>query len=288
MSLLKSDGLLEVPSVGHRPRVFDVDAEMGRARIDYLESLIDEPTKAFLSELDPQPGQRCLDVGAGAGSITRWLAAHAWPHGLVIGIDTDTEYLAGLAREDGIEVMRHDLDQGLPISGQFDLIHARLTMMNLHRREEVLAELVSALAPGGWLVVGDFSNRHPEALSVPTTSDIKVWNRIQHLTYGVTGPLNGEDWNWAHEADGHLVSAGLVNVQGVEYSRVAQGGTPGCLLHHAVNRRVEPQLLEAGVHPADITRYRQLMLDPRFRAWFYQFVCTRGQKPVNRFHRSPR
>lgn len=280
MPRLNNAQLTETRHRGPDLRTFDLENEVARARIDHLESMTDEPTKAFLSELDPQPGYRCLDVGAGAGSITRWLAAHVWPHGLVIGVDTDSEYLTDVADDDGVEVIRHDISDGVPVGGKFDLIHARMTMMRLPRREEILAELVDALAPGGWLVIGDFGNRHPEALSVPVPADRGVWNRIQRLTYGVAASCQGEDWNWAHEIDSHLVSAGLESVQGVEFSRVARGGGPGCLLHRLVNHRLEPQLLKAGADPGDILRYRDLMLDSRFRAWFYQFICTRGRKPL--------
>jgi hypothetical protein len=40
-------------------------------------------------------------------------------------------------------------------------------------------------------------------------------------------------------------------------------------------------LRQAGATAEELTRYRELMRDPGFRAWFYQFVCTRGRKSVD-------
>ncbi|MGH3491172.1 MAG: hypothetical protein ACRDP8_25050 [Actinopolymorphaceae bacterium] len=37
-------------------------------------------------------------------------------------------------------------------------------------------------------------------------------------------------------------------------------------------------LLAAGLSKAAIDRYRELMLDPRFRAWFHDLHHARGQK----------
>jgi 2-polyprenyl-3-methyl-5-hydroxy-6-metoxy-1,4-benzoquinol methylase len=41
-------------------------------------------------------------------------------------------------------------------AGRYDLIHARLVLSHLPQRRDVLARLVQALRPGGWLVVEDF------------------------------------------------------------------------------------------------------------------------------------
>jgi hypothetical protein len=30
----------------------------------------------------------------------------------------------------------------------------------------------------------------------------------------------------------------------------------------------------------EMRRYQDLLLDPGFCAWFYTYVCTRGQKPA--------
>ena len=61
----------------------DFDDELGRLRL--LEARYDPHTHRRLSMFGPLAGTRCLEVGAGAGSVARWLAARpdrqarSWP-----------------------------------------------------------------------------------------------------------------------------------------------------------------------------------------------------------------
>jgi SAM-dependent methyltransferase len=255
--------------------IFDTGTDLGREHMARLESLLDEPTVAVLEAcLDGGgvgPGQRCLDLGAGGGSITRWLSSRGCS---VVAVDLDTTHLSS---RPGVEVHRHDINDGLPNPGPYDLIHARLLLTHLPRREEIFAQLVAALAPGGWLVLGEFSGRQNRVLSAPTPADAELFARMQHLSHEVASPAHGISFEWAHQVDSRMAAAGLVNITGVEHSWTTVGGSPGCLLHRNLNTQAAGLLREYGVTDEELLRYRELMTDPAFRAWFYQFVCTRGQ-----------
>jgi SAM-dependent methyltransferase len=99
------------------------------------------------------PGWRCLDAGAGTGVVAEWLADRVGPTGHVVATDVDTRWLDALGR-DNVEARRHDLVVE-PLDGGYDLVHARLLVEHLPARDEVIAKLAGALAPGGWLVVED-------------------------------------------------------------------------------------------------------------------------------------
>lgn len=71
-----------------------------------------------------------------------------------------------------------------------------------------------------------------------------------------------------------------MNVAAREFSLTTVGGSPGCLLHRNLDIQAEPLLLQAGATAEELKRYQDLMLDPGFRAWFYQVVYTWGQKPA--------
>ncbi|HZM84459.1 MAG TPA: class I SAM-dependent methyltransferase [Candidatus Limnocylindrales bacterium] len=43
----------------------------------------------------------------------------------------------------------------MPAIAAFDVIHARAVLTHLPERDEVLARLVAALRPGGWLLIED-------------------------------------------------------------------------------------------------------------------------------------
>ncbi len=256
--------------------VLNTGSELGRAQMTYLERMLDPVTTAGLDEIGVEPGWRCLDLGAGGGSITRWLAERAGPSGTVVSVDLDTGHLE---ERPGVEVHRHDIDGGLPVDGPFQLIHARLLLMHLPRRVEILRTLVDALAPGGVLVVGEFSSRPRRVLSAPSDDAARLFDRMQGFGHDAVADMAGVSFTWAHEVDRHMADAGLVDRHSVEFSRTTAGGSTGCLLHRNYVLQLEAVLSSAGFTGVELARYRDLVCDPRFRAWFYQFVCTWGRKP---------
>lgn len=109
-----------------------------------------------------------------------------------MSVDLDTTHLTDLP---GVEVHRHDINDGLPVDGPFDLIHARLVLMHIARRAEVVTMLVDALAPGGWLVIGDFSARERHVLSAPADADAELFDRIQDVGHAM-GVRTGVSMTW--------------------------------------------------------------------------------------------
>ena len=75
-------------------------------RLKLLEQVFD-PGSRQRREL-VRPGWRCLEVGAGRGSMAAWLAEQVGPDGQVVAIDIDVEYLARLDVPN-LVVRRHDI-----------------------------------------------------------------------------------------------------------------------------------------------------------------------------------
>lgn len=123
--------------------------EAGR-RFDAFAEIFDPSTFSRLSAIGLGPGWRVWEVGAGGRSVPTWLAGQVGEAGRVLATDIDTRWLAGTP---GVEVLRHDVGTDPVPDGTFDLVHARLLLVHVPNREEALARLVSALRPGGWLVV---------------------------------------------------------------------------------------------------------------------------------------
>ncbi|MEV0282981.1 methyltransferase domain-containing protein [Kribbella sp. NPDC050820] len=254
--------------------LFDTGSELGTHHLDHLGKLLNRPTAWALERVGLRPDLRCLELGAGNGSIANWLAARTRE---VVAVDIDTSQLNDVAP--GVQVIRHDLRDGLPVEGPFDLIHARLLLMHLPEREQLLERIVEALAPGGWLVLGDITDRPLETLAVPEPGDQGLWDKMLHLSHNVVSPARGISWTFARETAGLMTAAGLVDVDVMEYSQTTAGGTDGCLLHLNLNQQAEPLLRAAGATDDELTRYRELMTNPAFRAWFYEFLVTSGRRP---------
>jgi ubiquinone/menaquinone biosynthesis C-methylase UbiE len=75
-------------------------------------------------------GWRCLDVGAGAGSLGRWLAERVGPTGHVVAADIDPRFLGGL-REPNVEVHRCDITRDAVEQNCYDLVHSRFLLMHM-------------------------------------------------------------------------------------------------------------------------------------------------------------
>jgi Methyltransferase domain len=97
--------------------------EQERARLAGLSAQFDPVTIRHLAAVRVAAGWHCLEVGAGAGSIARWLAATVGSTGRVVATDLDTQFLDDLPCPP-VEVVRHDITRDPVEQDAFDLIHA--------------------------------------------------------------------------------------------------------------------------------------------------------------------
>src|SRR2546425_1749627 len=134
--------------------VFDNSWEKERERLAGLEVSLDPGTTRILETVGVGPGWMCLEVAGGGGSITKWLCDRVGAKGRVLATDLNTRFLDALG-EQNLEVRVHDITADDLPEATFDLIHARLLLEHLSGRDVALKQMVSALKPGGWLLVED-------------------------------------------------------------------------------------------------------------------------------------
>jgi SAM-dependent methyltransferase len=190
-----------------------------RERLAGIEATWDPGTRALLDALGVGPGWRCLEAGAGGGSIAAWLAERVAADGSVLAVDIDTTHVDHLA--DGVlEVRRHDLRQDDLPAGTFDLVHERSVISWLDG-SGALERLVAALAPGGWLLVEDFdwSIRGP---ADDSPAAVKGYEAIIALLTSV-----GYDPHYGRTLLGRLDDAGLEDTRSEARAYVVRGGSPG-------------------------------------------------------------
>ena len=126
------------------------------ARLNLLEQLFNPTTRRRRAVV--QPGWRCLEVGAGRGSMAVWLAERVGPTGHVVATDVDTRYLQRLDLPN-LEVVEHNiLEDSLEAlgPGSFDVVCSRLMLFHLvNRQEHAIRRMTECLRPGGWLIDED-------------------------------------------------------------------------------------------------------------------------------------
>ena len=132
-------------------------------RLRLLEAWGDPDTHTVMKTVGLRPTWRCLEIGAGAGSVARWLAGQC-PDGGVVAVDIDTRYRGDAASAwpgppaaapANLEWRTADISSLDFPAGSFDLIHSRVTFCHLSDREAMVATAADWLTPGGWLVIGD-------------------------------------------------------------------------------------------------------------------------------------
>jgi SAM-dependent methyltransferase len=131
-------------------------AEAEDRRLEILERFYDPASRRWRAFV--QRGWRCLEVGAGRGSMVAWLADRVGPAGCVVATDVDVTYLRRLDLPN-VEIRRHDiLDDSLDRlePGSFDVVCSRLMVHHLiDRQEEAIRRMALCVRPGGWLVDED-------------------------------------------------------------------------------------------------------------------------------------
>ena len=132
----------------------------GARRLDLLAQVMGRSTEALLDAAGVGPGMTAVDVGCGAGHVSRALAERVGPDGHVVGLDFDPVKLDTArrqARRAGLENVEYRvLDVTTWIEpDSYDVVYGRFIVSHLAERETLVARMVAALRLHGVLVVED-------------------------------------------------------------------------------------------------------------------------------------
>jgi SAM-dependent methyltransferase len=201
--------------------VIDNSWEGEDERLAGLESAFDPGTRRHLEALGVKEGWRCLEVGAGAGSVARWLSDRVGESGHVLATDLNPVLLQGLDLGN-LEVRAHDiLEDDLP-EAAFDLVHSRLVLEHLPGREDALRKMAAAVAPGGWLVVEDMDW---SSLGACSRKGALVFGGLLR-SFASVMKASGYDKRFSRRLPILMTGLGLVDVGAEGRAVVMVGGTP--------------------------------------------------------------
>jgi SAM-dependent methyltransferase len=247
------------------------------SRFDALEEALDALTTQHLARVGLATGWRCLELGAGAGSIASWMATQVGQHGRVVATDIDVSRVRahGLGQ---LEVRRHDLvAEDLP-AGPWDLIHERLVLQHIPARLEVLDRIVAALAPGGWVVLEDF-----DTAEVRTTDrqgpDHELIARIA-LAFNRLLAARGGVSSFAANARRELMNRGLVEIGSSGHVSIAAGGTGFALAVAANTVQVRDELESTGLTADEIDHFLDVLHQPGTLIGSPVLITTWGRLPT--------
>jgi SAM-dependent methyltransferase len=216
-------------------------AEAG-TRFDALAALFNSSTFRHFDALGIAEGWRCWEVGAGGPSVPSWLATRVGPAGHVLATDIDVSWMTAAA-DAGYEVRRHDVGAEPPPEGGFDLVHARLVLVHVPQRATALAAMVSALRPGGWLLVEE-ADPMMQPLVCPDESGPpqQLANKLKR-DFRTLMAQRGVDLSYGRTLPRLLRDAGLVDVAADAYFPMS--GSACNLLEQATVAQIRDRLVAA-------------------------------------------
>jgi SAM-dependent methyltransferase len=250
---------------------FNMDEPTEGDRLSLLEQTRDPDTIRGLDSLPLSESWRCLEIGAGAGSIAYWLGARC-PTGHVVAADIDTRNLDP-DRYPNVDVQELDIVTHDFTPASFDLVHARAVLCHLAARDDVLARAFTWLAPGGWLVVED-------VYTLPVgSSPYAAMNRYATATQK-SAHKRGADMQWGNRVPGILAQLGFKNVGAQAQPRLLGAGGPPDDLWRINLTQAAPHLIrDELLTQTEIDECLALLDDPGFVDIRYFGITTWGQKP---------
>jgi SAM-dependent methyltransferase len=260
--------------------IYDPTTEAERERLGALESVLDPGTIRVFETIGVSKGWRCLEVGGGGGSVTRWLAERVGPDGRVVATDLNTRFLEEIDAPN-LEVRKHDVVTEPLDQDAYDLVHSRDVLEHIPQREAVLDKMVAALKPGGWLVAEDVD--FISALRVDgfgEKTDLspfegKMWTAgIQSMA------ARGVDGEYGRRLPWRLAARGLTDIGAEVRGGLATAGSAQATLVALSTTQLRPLLLEGGMTEDELDRLEAYIKSKDFMGFGPFHIAAWGRKPV--------
>lgn len=184
--------------------IFNQNQDTELERLNHITTAFDPITKEHISNLNLPFNSRCLDIGSGTGSIASWLSVCSQQGNFeVLALDRDGQFLPKQASHPkNLTTLKSDISTTTSLGG-FDLIHARLVLIHLRDRSEVLEKLVSWLKPGGWIILSEFID-HSTMKPLPS-----AYSKTMQTMWEVLYKTIGTDRNWGNTLSNKFNTLGL-------------------------------------------------------------------------------
>jgi ubiquinone/menaquinone biosynthesis C-methylase UbiE len=231
-------------------------------------------------------GWSALDLGCGPAGSLELLSERAGPDGRVVGVDLDPEHVA-LARRmaDSAGLANVEVHEGnargtpLP-SSSFDLVHARLLLVNVPDPAEVAAEMARLARPGGWVTAIE-----ADAIRI-CHPPLPAWDRLGEV-FAATYRSDGADPAIGRRLGELLRGAGLVDVGVEAWAPVyplghARRTILPDLVRSMRDKAVDRGIVGAGEYALIDREVRSHLADPATVAIPYLIFTAWGRRPEGR------
>ncbi|MCY3850662.1 MAG: methyltransferase domain-containing protein [Acidimicrobiaceae bacterium] len=258
------------PEQRYRTRDDQVDIE--RLRLSMLAEARDPKTFGLLSRVEIAEGMHCLEVGAGTGTVSAWMADKVGASGRVMSTDIDLQFHAEMPAN--VILREHDIESDSLPREHFDIVHARAVLQHVPSRDEVVGKLVEALKPGGWLIVEDTSLLGFRQQRLPEPY------RTIHQIMTEEGLNDWRDSNFGIQVLSRMREIGLVDLDVVGDVWAMHPHEPSGEWWYLAFERAIPYMVAAGVaNEADCSSALEQVRSEDFVMMSPAWLATLGRKP---------
>lgn len=170
-------------------------------------------SRELIDRIGIEPGARVLDVGCGPQGCLELFAERVGASGAVVGLEKNPQ-TADLARAfvrdrnlTWVEVVTGDVCATQVARSSFDLVHARLVLVNVPNPGEVLREMIGLTRPGGVV-----ASHEADYVSHRCSPSHPSWDRLFEVYQTYSRQL-GVDLSIGRRTYGMFHAAGLVDIQ---------------------------------------------------------------------------
>lgn len=247
----------------------DIPSESGR--MDQMADVLDGVSRNHLKRIPIQENWHCLEVGAGNGSLSKWLSPQL-PDGKIHVTDLNPDLIADVTGPNliahGLNVVEDDLGEEV-----YDLVFLRAVLHHIPEREAVLTKLIRALKTGGWILIHE-PDIHPSR-AAPDEAVRILWS--QYFSWALS---LGIDYTTGTKIPQMLKERGMTNLSAWGDTAVYPGGSGYALWLQLTVAEVANKMLASGnsTHEA-LEQFDQASVDPDRWHMSFSFVGTVAMKP---------
>ena len=252
----------------------DTQFESELTRLQELEKIYDPASRRQILATGITTGWQCLEIGAGAGSMMRWMSEIVGASGRVTAIDIDTRFVKD-TRLANVEIIEADIHQ-VALDKLFDLIHVRHVLVH-QANTSLLSKILELLKPGGWLVIEEPDFSATRFISGTPTQQQAV-NKINQAICQMFAN-QGKDYALGLKLPSLLQQLGFQNMQIENDVPIVAGNSDIATLMKLSARQLAKKYLATGkATQADIETYCQCTEDDTVWAIYLASVSAIAQK----------
>lgn len=249
-------------------------------RLQVLEKISDPASHQRILATGLTTGWQCLEVGAGAGSIMKWMSSTVGVKGKVTAVDVDTRFVADTFLSN-VEVIQGDINQVTLANNCFDLIHARNILIHLADYQAIVSKMLSWLKPNGWLVLEEPDFSALKFIS-GTSDEHQAFNRVKDAICQMF--INrGLDYDLGIKLPSLLQKLGLQRLQVENDVPISSGGSDVAMIMKLSAMQLAVKYIATGITTTeDIQTYCGFAENPTTWGIYLATVGVSGQKRGSR------